>query len=87
MNRYTSIFENIDDTEFEEILKKSKFKYTKTKEGKGCLIIKENIRPTKRILDDPEEFFKGMTNKEFIKMLNEMEINYELKDGVNIENK
>lgn len=44
-------------------------------------------RSERKILNDPEGFFKDMSSEEFIKMLNEMEINYKLKDGVNIENK
>lgn len=37
-----------------------------------------------RILDDPEGFFKDMSNEEFIKLLDDMEINYKLKDGVKL---
>lgn len=37
-----------------------------------------------RILNDPEGFFKDMSDKEFVEWLNEVGINYKLKDGVKI---
>ncbi|MGL6184798.1 MAG: hypothetical protein ACRC1T_05405 [Clostridium chrysemydis] len=44
-------------------------------------------RRNMRILDDPEGFFKDMSNEELIKLLDEMGFNYEIKDGVEVENK
>ncbi|MFY8263051.1 hypothetical protein ACOT7R_09145 [Clostridium perfringens] len=44
-------------------------------------------RRNMRILDDPEGFFKDMSNEEFIKLLDEMGFNCEIKDGVEVENK
>ncbi len=37
-----------------------------------------------RILDDPKAFFDNLTDSDYLALLDEMEINYELKDGVKI---
>lgn len=41
-------------------------------------------RKNMRILDDPKGFFKDMRDKEFVEWLDEIGINYKLKDGVKI---
>lgn len=38
-NKYKSIFDNMTDKEFEDILKEAGFKYEKVKKGKGGLFI------------------------------------------------
>ncbi|XZH99834.1 hypothetical protein ACSXEK_15490 (plasmid) [Clostridium perfringens] len=47
-------------------------------------IVKIKSREDVRILDNPEGFFKDMSDEEFIKLLDEIGINYKLKDGVKI---
>lgn len=37
-----------------------------------------------RILDDPKAFFDNLTDSDYLALLDEMGINYELKDGVKI---
>lgn len=46
--------------------------------------IKFKSKEDVRILDDPEGFLKDMDDEEFIKLLDDIGINYKLKDGVKI---
>ncbi|MDC4245631.1 hypothetical protein [Clostridium perfringens] len=47
-------------------------------------IVKTKSKEDVRILDDPESFLKDMDDEEFIKLLDDIGINYKLKDGVKI---
>ncbi|MBO3356159.1 hypothetical protein [Clostridium perfringens] len=44
-------------------------------------IVKIKSREDVRILDNPEGFFKDMSDKDFLKLLDDMGINYKLKEG------
>ncbi|XZN14471.1 hypothetical protein ACSW9O_15505 (plasmid) [Clostridium perfringens] len=47
-------------------------------------IVKTKSKEDVRMLDDPEGFLKDMDDEEFIKLLDEIGINYKLKDDVKI---